>query len=156
MQRQVKFQPNRSIEDVMSSSKKKNKKLARLGNQKKARPRTRAVALIKDAVKRLPLDLPSSATPDSTEIPAQVKTPGKGPVKTNPPVTLTGKKVTGEERTPNTDGTEGGVFDFGFGSQMQLFATMLQSPLTLLLHQQALLTQMLLNWRYPKETRQHK
>ena len=42
------------------------------------------------------------------------------------------------------------VFDFGFATQMQLFAKMLQSPLTLLLHQQAALTQLLLNWRYPK------
>lgn len=134
----------------------KNKKLARRGNQKKAQRRAKAVALNteKDAVKRLPVDpLPAAATP---KIPAQLKAPGKsGPVNTEPPGIVTAKKETGEE-PPNMAVTEGGVFDFGFATQMQLFATMLQAPLTLLLHQQAVLTQVLLNWRYPKDTRQPK
>ena len=126
----------------------KNKKLAPRGNQKKAQRRTRAVALNneKDAVKRLRVDpLPAAATPDNIKISAQLKAPGKsGPVDTEPPGIVTA--------TPNMAVTEGGVFDFGFATQMQLFATMLRAPLTILLHQQAMLTQVLLNWRYPKDT----
>jgi hypothetical protein len=140
----------------MSSSKRKSKKPKppRRRNLKKARPRTLAVSLNreKDAVKRLPVGpLLAPATSDDKEIPALVKARDKlGPVNTEPPGTLTDKKDTDEQRTPNMAVTDGGVFDFGFATQMQLFAKMLQSPLTLLLHQQAVMTQELLNWRYPK------
>ena len=138
----------------MSSSKRKNKKPPRRGNLKKARPRTLAVAVNteKDAVKRLPVGpVPAPTTSNDNGIPALLRVPDKlGPVNTEPPGIVTGKKDADEQRTPNMAVTDGGVFDFGFATQMQLFAKMVQSPLTLLLHQQAAMTQVLLNWRYPK------
>ena len=131
----------------MSSSKRKNKKPPRRGNLKKARPRTLAVAVNteKDAVKRLPVGpVPAPTTSNANEIPAQLRVPNElGATNTEPPGIVTGKDT-------DLAVTYGGVFDFGFATQMQLFAKMLQSPLTLLLHQQTVMTQVLLNWRYPK------
>ena len=133
----------------MRSSKRKNKKPPR---PKKARPRTLTVALNKDVVKSLPVGtLSAPKTSNDNEIPVLVKPPARlGPVYTEPAVPATAKKDADEQPTPSLGVTNGGVFDFGFATQMQLFAKMLQSPLTLLLHQQAAMTQVLLNWRYPK------
>ena len=133
----------------MSSSKRKNKKPARRGNLKKARQRTMAVALNEaKAVMRLPFGpLPTPATSDDNETPAL---PNKlGPGITDSPGIAPGMNDIDEQPTPNMAVTDGGVFDFGFAPQMQLFAKVLQSPLTILLHQQAVITQLLLNWRYP-------
>ena len=105
-------------------------------------------------VKRLPSGpLPTPATSDDNENPPLFKAPNKvGPVITESPGIARGMKETDEQPTPNMAVTDGGVFDFGFAPQMQLFAKVLQSPLTLLLLQQAVMTQLLLNWRYPKAT----
>ena len=145
---------------MRSAKRKKNKKLTRGGKQKKTQPTTAAMALYneKDAVKRLPVDpLTTASTRDSIKIAAELKAPAKsGPIITEPPPIVTATKDIGGERTPNIAVNEGDVFDFGFASQMQLFAKMLQAPLTFLLHQQAVLTQVLLNSRYPKDTGQPK
>ena len=102
------------------------------------------------AVKRLPSGLlPTPTASDDNETPALFKAPNKlGPVITEAPGSATGMNDTDKQPTPNMTVTDGGVFDFGFAPQMQLFAKVLQS-LTLLLLQQAVMTQLLLNWRDP-------
>jgi hypothetical protein len=137
----------------MSPSKARNKKLARRAKQrKKAQPRTRAMALNidRDADKRLTIDpLPAPATPDSTRFPPQ---PVKSePEKPDPPLTVKGTQNAGEERAP-TAATEEGPFDFGFATQIA--TTLLWSPVTMVLRQQALLPQLMLSLRYPKKSGQ--
>ena len=99
----------------MSSSKRKNKKPARRGNLKKARPRIIAVALNEaKAVKRLPSGpLPTPTASDDNETPALFKAPNRlGPVSTEPPGIATGMNDTDEQPTPNMAVTDGGVFRF--------------------------------------------
>jgi hypothetical protein len=111
-----------------------------------------AVNKEKDAAKRLPVGpLPATTTSNDNEIPAPLcAATTLGQINTEPPSVVTGENDADEQQTPNTAVTGGGAFDFGFTTQMQLFAKMLELPLTLLLHQQAVMTQVLLNWRYPK------
>ena len=137
----------------MSPSKAKNKKSARRAKRgKKAQPSTRAIALNidKDAAKRRAVDpLPAPITPESNEFPAQPV--NSEPETPDPALTVLGTQNAGKERAP-TAATEGGPFDFGFATQIA--TTLLWSPVTMLLRQQALLPQLMLSLRYPKKSGQ--
>ena len=147
----------------------RNKSARRDKHQKKAQP-TKAMALIsaRDAVRRLPANpLPATsnelsddparskrpATRDGNKSATQVENPvASGRDGTDPPCAVPVSSTVAEERAPIV-ATKGSVLDFAFASQMQLFATMLSwSPLGILLRQQALLTQMMFNMRYPKKS----
>ena len=150
----------------------RNKSARRDKHQKKAQP-TKAMALIsaRDAVRRLPANpLPATSNelsddPTRSKRPAtrggnksatQVENPvASGRDGTDPPcaVPVSSTVAEGARRLSPLKEASCDFSDSAFASQMQLFATMLSwSPLGILLRQQALLTQMMFNMRYPKKS----